>query len=296
MPVAFDVAIIGAGPAGMAAALQLKRCNIPFILFDKNISSGSLLVNAWRVENLLGVPATAGVDLLRQFRKQLEQNAIAITAEEIIALDYLKAKQEFRLLAKQNSYNAKYVIMASGTKANELALIAALPSNLQQAIYSEVFPLLGIKNKDIVIIGAGDAAFDYAINLAERGNRIYIKNKSFKINALQKLQVKIQANSNIIYDADSSLLNILPGERKKLKCEFANCTKNRYVETDYLITAIGRSAAKDFLTPNLLQIETDLIAEGKLIFAGDVANGSLRQVAIALGDGIAAAMQMASEF
>ena len=81
------VTIIGAGPAGIATALQLKRYGITPIILEKN-TIGGLLRNAHLVENYPGFPkGISGVNLVRLFRKHLERAAITIFPEEVINLD-----------------------------------------------------------------------------------------------------------------------------------------------------------------------------------------------------------------
>lgn len=292
MPNKSTVAIIGAGPAGMAAALQLKHYGIDFIVCDKNLDSGSLLYNAWQVENLLGFAPMSGRELLTHFRKELQDKAINILTQEVTHVNYSSSEHQFILHTLEEQYLADYVIVASGTQTKPLPWLSDTPKNLQHLFHTEVKPLLSERNKTIVIIGAGDAAFDFAISLAERNNEIHIKNKSFEIKALQKLQDKVREKDNIFYSANCSLQAISAGDEKELKCEFANAGKNLYVETDYLIAAIGRIPQCNYLTDMTMQLQNNLLLQGKLYFAGDVKNNNLRQVAIAIGDGISAAMQI----
>jgi thioredoxin reductase len=248
------IAIIGAGPAGMAAALQLKRYGVDALLFDKD-KNGSLLKNAWRVENYLGFNAISGLELLKIFQNQLKQHNIEPTITEVKALTYEQDK-----FIINNIYQAQQVIIASGTKPKTLPL---------KNVYYEVFPLLKERNKTIAIIGAGDAAFDYALNLAAY-NKILILNKSNKIKALPLLVNKALEHKNITYKENQTIDNS--------------------IKADFILAAIGREPQKDFYAPNFP--EQELIAAGKLHLIGDVKNGIYRQTAIAVADGIKIASQI----
>ena len=289
-----EVAIIGAGPAGMAAALQLKRYGIDTLLFEKN-QTDSLLKNAWQVENYLGFPkAKSGPQLLKIFHKHLKEHDIEPIPEQVQQLDYQKNK--FTIKTHKTLYNAKYVIVASGTKPKPVSVGATggspgktggSPAH-ESPIFYEVFPLLKQRNKIIVIIGAGDAAFDFALNLAAN-NQIFLINRIKKIKALPILIDKVQQNKNITYKENHALQKVSQGTERDLLLNFSN---GFIVEADFLLAAIGRIPQKYFYSENLLNQENQLLTTGYLHLAGDVKNAIYRQTSIAVADGVYAAMQI----
>jgi len=266
------VAIIGAGPAGMAAALQLKRYGVDALLFDKS-KTGSLLKNAWRVENYLGFNAKSGLELLKIFQNQLKQHNIEPIITEVTSLDYNQDK-----FIINNTHYAQQVIIASGTKPKTLPY---------ENIYYEVFLLLKERNKTIIIIGAGDAAFDYALNLAAN-NKVFILNKSNKIKALPLLVNKALKHENITYKENKIIKKITTDNT----ITFTSNNKKFTIVADFLLAAVGRVPQKDFYTQDLHAKEQELIKQSKLHLIGDVKNGIYRQTAIAVADGIQTAMKI----
>ncbi len=108
-----DVIIIGAGPAGIACAIQLKRYNIDSIIFEKN-EIGGLLKNANIVENYLGFPnGISGNKLVQLINKQSQTAKINVKYEIVMSVesfeDILKVKTSI------NTYHSKYLVIASGT-------------------------------------------------------------------------------------------------------------------------------------------------------------------------------------
>jgi len=284
------VAIIGAGPAGMAAALQLRRFGINTLLFEQ-LNQNSLLKNAWRVENYLGIyPGKSGIDLLRQFQVNLIKSKIKKIDAKVEELDYNFKTKSFEIKTLGKVYYADYVIIASGTKPK--LLIKKPSAAISPRLFYEVFSLLKNRKKKILIIGAGDAAFDYALNLAKY-NKVIISNSANRCNALPLLKNMAQKHCNIAYFQDYKLSDIFPtAAKKKLGCLLANQQKLVYMEADYVLIAIGRLPQKDFYTRKLHMAEKRLIHDERLFLAGDVKNNLYRQVAIAVGDGIKIAMQI----
>ena len=285
------VAIIGAGPAGMAAALQLQRFGIATLLVGADFP-GSLLRNAWWVENYLGItPGASGQNLLQMFQQHLKQNKIAVVNTSVELLDYKVAEQLFTIKTSLKNYEADYVIVATGTKPKVLPLMTTIQDTRKRYVFSEVFPLLKKRKRTIVIIGAGDAAFDNALNLAKY-NKVIICNRSKNLTALPLLVQQATKNKHIVYYQDYKLRSILAGTQNNLACIFVNKRRQVSLAADYLLAAIGRIPCKDFYADKLQSLETQLLKCNRLFLAGDVQNASYRQVAIAVSDGIVAAMQI----
>lgn len=278
----------------MAAALQLHRFGVKAILFDQS-KAGSLLKNAWCVENYLGVyPGKSGMDLLQMFRRNLARNKIKIVDARVELLDYDSEFNLFKIKTCSKEYAVKYAIVASGTNPKTLSLIEKAKPEVGPHLFYEVFPLLKKRHKTIIIVGAGDVAFDNALNLA-RHNKVIICNRSNNNGALPMLVTQALKHTNITYYANSKLQSIVSEASKNLDCIFVSHQERVLLSADYLIAAIGRVPQKDFYTDKLKLFERRLVRSSKLFLVGDVKNNIYRQVAIAVGDGILAAMRVFNE-
>ena len=249
----YKVAIIGLGPAGVAAAVQLKRFGINFICFEKN-KIGGLIKNANKIENFPNSKGPiSGLEYVKILKKQIKKNKIHPIYKEVTDIKFLKTKNCYKIISNHSSYLAKHIILATGTVPKTI--------NLPYKIFYEIKDLLNKKNKKIIIIGAGDMAFDYALNLSKK-NKIILLNRGEKIKAQQILKNAVLENKNILY--------------KK------NCNIKKYLENnkaDFIVTAIGRN-------PNFIKKGVNIH------LTGDVKNGIYRQVAIANSDGLKAAMKI----
>ena len=286
-----EVTIIGGGPAGISTAIQLKRFNIGSVLFEKN-ELGGLVRSAHQIENYPGFPGgITGTDLVERLKKQVFLSDIEVLFEKVEKLTFLEDQNRFLVETNSGLYHSRIVVVASGTEPKTNSLLNSIPQDLSQNVLFDIHSILGARKKKILILGAGDIAFDYALNLS-RCNEVIILNRSSSIRALPVLTDRVKNNPDIHYIEYSQIKNIKKGNIKKLLVTFKNGDHLNKNEVDYLVVATGRIPQKDFYTPGLFQKEKKLISQGLLYLAGDVKNGLFRQIAISAGNGIKTAMKI----
>ncbi len=263
-----DVIIIGAGPAGIAAAIQLRRAGISVLILEKN-KVGGLLNSSSLIENYPGFPAGIfGTDLVRLFEKQLEVHSIKPQFLEVKSIN--KKNNRFIIKTKGKEFYSNSVIIASGSVPKKLNGEVGLSKR------KYIYELLDIRNVDgkiVNIIGSGDIAFDYALNLSQRAKQInlFIKNKPTCIpilfkRALEKQNIKIYKNAKV-----SSIYS------------------------DHVLVAIGREKKLPFISKswqNLLANDSKCLEAKGIFLAGDVKSENFRHTAIAVGDGLNTAMKV----
>ncbi|MBA4385944.1 MAG: NAD(P)/FAD-dependent oxidoreductase, partial [Anaerolinea sp.] len=153
-----DVLIIGAGPAGMATAIQLKRYGLVPRLFEKS-HPGGLLWNANWIENYPGFPGgISGPDLVDIFIKQIKP--IMITHDQVIELFWKDGL--FNVITPNSLFQSKLAVIASGTKPKILRGFS-IHSDLVKNIVYDLRTIKVQSRKNIIIVGSGDIAFDYAL-------------------------------------------------------------------------------------------------------------------------------------
>lgn len=283
-----EVAIIGAGPAGLAAAIQLRRYGIEALLFEQD-QPGGLLLNANLVENYPGFPnGIRGSNLVKLFLQQAERAGVVITFERVEALRI--DGSTFILETSRTSYQAEIVVIASGTRANNLTDVI-IDSQAQDRVVYEIYPLVGLQGNRIAIIGAGDAAFDYALNLAKR-NQVLVLNRSQARKCLPLLWERSLKASNIAYRENVIVEMVKSTQERKLLLSCQNPSGEEKIMVDYLVGAIGRRPQLGFLTGEVKAKLPELAGEGKLHVIGDAGNDIYRQTSIAVGQGILASMQI----
>jgi thioredoxin reductase len=272
-----DVIIVGAGPAGIACAIQLKRYNIDSIIFEKQ-EIGGLLKNANLIENYIGFPnGISGKKLVQLMNKQTQTAKINLKYEIVESIESFE--DTFRVKTNKSIYHSKFLVIASGTKPI-VPKVPIIQDNIKNKVFFEIHQLGEIIDKEIVIIGAGDCAYDYALNLCEF-NKVTLINRSTRIKALPILQERCSASMNIQYLEKISVLKIENVNNQLLLL----CNNSEKLTADYLLIAIGREPNLDFIKKNLLNIQN-------VFQIGDVKNGLFRQITISMGDGTFTAMRI----
>jgi len=287
-----NIIIIGAGPAGLTTALQLKRYGLAPMVFER-AEVGGLLRNANLVENYPGFPeGIPGPKLIQLFDAQIKRLGVRVNFENIIELGW--EGNEFQATSQAGSYDAGVVVIATGTKPRVLTHLT-IPAELREKVMYEVYPLLNIEGERVAIVGAGDAAFDYALNLS-RKNEVIILNRGAHVTCLPLLWERASLTPCITYRQNTciSRVNSAPNDEILLDCESAEGTTS--IVVNYLIGAIGREPQLDFVSPQLLGQASELEKRGVLYMIGDVKNGLYRQTAIATGEGLLAAMKIYQGF
>jgi thioredoxin reductase (NADPH) len=282
-----DVAIIGAGPGGIACTVQLARYGIIPLLFEQDVPGG-LLKNANLVENYPGFPGgITGTSLTDKMSKHLELSGVPLIREKVVRVEYHKA--EYKIETNRSKYSCRTLVIASGTSPLQFEY---RDSSIDNRIFYEVYPLRDLRDAAIAIIGAGDAAFDYALQLAAN-NKVSILNRSDRVKCLPLLYHRAMNHPHISYLQNHILEKIEPGPSSNCsKITFRNEDKLSASIVDYIIFAIGRRPELSYADPGFISLFEQLQKESKLYLVGDVRNDMLRQASIAAGDGIRAAMQI----
>jgi thioredoxin reductase len=282
------VVVIGAGPAGLAAAMQLQRQGQQPVVLEAE-QPGGLLLNANLVENYPGFPGgISGPELVRLFVDQARKLHVEITAARVIDLS-LK-EDRFIIQTDQGSLSAVFVVLATGTEPKLLTEVHIDPS-AQRDLYYHVVPLLERREQRILIIGAGDAALDYALNLS-RHNRVVIFNRGTRVKGLGLLWERIQRVPDIKYRDRHQVREVQRGSGGKLQVLADHGGGQVTLEVDAVLAAVGRQPALGYLDPALRDRLPVYRQEGRLYLIGDLRNQLYRQTAIAVGDGVKAAMEI----
>jgi len=283
-----DVIIIGAGPAGLAAAIQLKRYGINPLIFERH-QVGGLLRNANLVENYPGFPrGITGPRLVKLFASQASNLNIDMLFEKITDLAYENGV--FEALTGQNRYASRVVVIATGTRPLQFTDLP-LDGDIAGCICYEVYDLLPVVGKHVAIIGGGDAAFDYALNLGRR-NRVTILNRGNSPKCLPLLAERVKLVPEITCLDNIHVCGLKKDELPGLLVDCQTGSGALQFRADYLVVAIGREPQLDFLSAEFLQRADSLEQQGLLHWIGDVRNGIFRQTSIAVGDGVLAAMKI----
>lgn len=250
------VVIIGCGPAGFAAARQLKLYGIDPLVFERD-EPGGLLLNACSVINYPGAPeGISGRELIGRFPLP---NRLLIN--EVTRID--RTDSIYEIESDRGAITKAFsVIVASGT----VPLTTEIPGIERDRIRYDVKNPDEFHSEQIAVIGGGDAALDYAMTLSS-GHTVNVYSRSDFAKAVPHLLRKVQQNRKITLHTGG-----LP---------------ESYSE-DSIVIAIGRVAEFDIISKKLLSSPPE---DGSFHMCGDCKNGKYRQAAIAVGNGVEAAMK-----
>lgn len=288
MPKVRDAAVIGAGPAGISASIYLKRAGIDVELIEHG-EIGGLLRSANLVENYPGFPdGISGTKLVSLFKEQLESVGIRPVRMQVESME--ATKNCFKIETDGGPLYAKNVLVATGTRPRELRLEGAEGPAGKRICYDvNALPRKG----RVLIIGGGDAAFDYALNLDAQGREVIIITRS-KPQCLRLLLERAK-KERIAVAVGCTPLSVKMGQgRIELTCRSGERT--RTFEGDLILVAVGRVPNTEVLDglPERFRVkgrgpETNVRG---LYMIGDVLGGSYRQTGIAVGSGVLAAMMI----
>lgn len=272
------VAIIGAGPAGIATALQLKKYGISFYLIEKK-RIGGLIYYANHISNYPGYPkGISGGKLCEIYKKQLQYLKIDIDIDEVININYSDC---FALHSQIKDYQAKYLVLSTGTLPK---LLDDVIIDNKATIYYDLDNITHVRKTRIAIIGAGDCAFDYALTLS-KFNYVTIFNKNDYPKANYELIREVNKKKSIDIINNTSIKSIKYKNEENIINYYEKQELCKLI-FDYIIVAIGR------IPNNKLLENLPKEAFNNIYLAGDVKNGLYRQSTIAIADGIKTAMSI----
>lgn len=195
----YDVIIIGAGPAGIAASIYLKRANVNCLLLESD-APGGLLNKIHKIENYPGFTDDTGSILAFRMYSQVESLGIDLKIEKVINIKNTNGSYE--VFTKNNVFVSKYIIIATGRTPKKLEVKNSEKYEGKGISYCAVCDGALYRNKDIAIVGGGNTAIDTANYMSNIANKIYIINRSSNLRADQKGQEEIKKleNVNVLYN------------------------------------------------------------------------------------------------
>jgi len=282
------IAIIGGGPAGISASIQLMRGGFDFILISENL--GGTIRNANRIENLVGFPTSiTGEEFVQLMKQQIEALNIPYLQEKVLSLQRLKKKYEIQCISHR--IESDFVIVATGTTPRTLNIEGEKEAVAQGFLYYEISSLpKKCSDKSILIIGSGDIAYDYALHLQSYAKSIMILQRSRCSNALILLQQRATnaPNIKILKEKTVSQIKITSN---MVQCMLESLEGIEIINIDVIVVAIGRNPNTSILSQELLGEWHANHKNETLHFVGDVHTGIFRQISIAIGEGMKAAME-----
>lgn len=297
----YDVVIIGAGPAGLSAAIYSVRKKLKTLVLTEEL--GGQITEAHRVENYLGIPEISGVDLIEKFRDHAKKFKIEIKEEVEIKEIKRQDHDSFTVTTDQGEFSGKTIIVTTGKSYRELKVPGAKEFEGKGITYCATCDAPLYKNKKVAVIGAGDAGQDAVWQLTQYANKIYLLNKYSEMKGANiQMQEKIKNSDKVEIFNNCEPIEV-KGEKfvKSLIFKHNGHGETKEVAVDGIFVEIGSVPSSDFLS-NVVKLNekgeiiidhlTNTTSEPGIFAAGDVTNILHKQLVIAAGEGAKAALSV----
>jgi len=291
-----DLIIIGAGPAGLTAALYAGRFRLRTVFLEKTGVGGQILMSP-TIDNFPGFAgAGATQELIDKFRKQAEDAGVAVVLDEVLSLK--EGTGGYELETRQGRYSARSIIIATGAQPKRLEVEGEKRLTGRGVSYCATCDAPFFKNKEIAVIGGGDRAIEEAIFLTSYAKTVTIVHRRQQLRASKILEEKARQNPRIRFLFDTVAQEITGKDRVEgLMVKNVVSGGTELLNYQGVFVFVGIEPATGFVRGFLDTDEAGFIltdenmqASRKGIFAcGDCRKKGLYQVVTACGDGAAAA-------
>ncbi len=290
----YDLLIVGAGPAGLTAALYAGRSRLKTLMLEK-IGVGGRILMTEVIENFPGfVDGIHTADLIKRMQEQVRNLGVNIALEEVLEID-CKLKS---VKTNAAAYSADAIIIATGAHPRKLGIPGEDKLTGRGISYCATCDGPLYRDKFVVIVGGGNAMAEEALYLTRFARSVNIIHRRDQLRASPILQEKLKENRKINFILSSVITEITgTGKVEVIKLKDLNTSREKTIKCDGIFVYIGYIPDTSFVKDKLkldeagfIITEQDLATSQEGIFAcGDCRSKTLYQVITACGDGAVAA-------
>ena len=290
----YDIIIIGAGPAGMTAALYATQARKKVLVLEKEVYGGQIL-KADKVKNYPGFTEISGFDFANNLYNQLTNLSVEIKFEEV--LEIKNDSENKTVITKKGNYTGKSVIIAAGAKNRKLNLNNEDKFIGKGVSYCTTCDGMFFKDKTVAVYGGGNSAIDGAIYLSDICKKVYLiyRQKDFKTTGENIDKLKNTKNIECIFN--TNIISLL-GENNLESITLKEEEKEYNLDIDGLFIEIGYIPVSE-MCKNIINTDSKgYIISGEdcktniegIFAAGDIRIKDVRQLTTACSDGTVAAL------
>jgi thioredoxin reductase (NADPH) len=295
----YDVVIIGAGPAGLAAALYTGRSRLNTVVLEKAIPGGQILLTDW-IENYPGFPdGIAPFDLIENFRKQALRFGAQFVTDE--AKEIVKEGELWLVRGYKTPYPTRAIIIATGAAYRRLGLPNEERLTGRGVSYCATCDGAFFRDRDIAVVGGGDTALMEAIFLTKFAKKVVLIHRRDRFRGTKIIQERVLANPKIEVVWDSVIESIDGGDHvEDIVLRNVKDETRVTLPIEGLFVSIGMDPITGFVK-GLLELNewgeivvdpTMATSQPGIYAAGDVIDACPHQVASAVGSGVHAAISI----
>ncbi|CAM9100840.1 NAD(P)/FAD-dependent oxidoreductase [Mycoplasma marinum] len=291
----YDVLIIGAGPAGMSAAVYSARSNLKTIMIEKGAPGGKM-VTTFKVENYPGFESTSGPDLALKMYNQVIKNGVEHKYGTVSNIESENESKQIVTLSNGTIYEAKKVIIATGMISRVPKIERIHEMNHKGISYCAICDGPLYKGEVTGVIGGGNAAIEEAafLSTVSKEVHVFIMDDFFHADAKEVEALKLKKNVVIHME---SMIDKLEGENKLEGISYTEKGEKKQLDIKAIFPYIGFIPVADFAKglnitdkAGFINVNENMETEVKGIYAaGDIIVKKIRQITTATNDGTIAA-------
>ena len=295
----YDLIIIGAGPAGMSAAVYAARADLSFIVIEGSMMQGGQILTTYDVDNYLGLPGIGGFEMGMKFAEHAKKLGVNFVTENVVSME---AEGEVKkVVTDKNTYETRTIIIATGAVHKKAGIPGEAEFTGKGVSYCATCDGAFFKNKVTAVAGGGDVAVEAALYLARMCSKVYLIHRRDEFRAAKSLVNKAKDTQNIEFILDSTVEKI-DGEAKVSSIEIKNKKTGETAQkaVDGIFFAVGMQPVTAFVDKAVKMNEAGYIEAGEdcctnvagVYAAGDIRTKNLRQIITAAADGANAVASM----
>ncbi len=293
--------IIGAGPAGLTAAIYAARAKMDFLVLDANFTGGGQILNTGKIDNYPGLPEITGGELAKRLTDHVSRLGITVLPDTVTGLE--KEGRTFRIHCEGGKlYTASTVIIAAGTSHRKLGVPGEEELAGSGVSYCAACDGAFFKDKTVAVAGGGNSAAEDALYLAGVCRKVMLIHRRDEFRADKILVDRLKESGNVELILSSEILRIegtdfVTGVQIRNKKDQSESV----LPTDGVFIAIGTEPVTDWCAKcgedTVKRDEQGYLEAGEdcrtelpgLFAAGDIRKKKLRQIVTAMSDGANAA-------
>ena len=288
----YDVIVIGAGPAGLAAGIYGKRAGYNILVLDTSSISGGQILNTYEVDNYPGIPGVSGTELADAMKKHCEKLGVEFARGRVSSIvDNGEIKE---LITKKENFQTKTVIIATGATNRKLGCPGEDEFSGMGVSYCATCDGAFFKDKVVSVVGGGDVALEDAAYLARTCKKVYLIHRRDEFRGAVVLQNQIKSLDNVELVLDSTVESIIGKDSvEKLLIKNKKTDEEKELEVEGVFIAVGTVPNTKTISGLPSLDDRGYIIAGEtcetnipgVFAAGDVRTKQLRQVITATADG-----------
>jgi alkyl hydroperoxide reductase subunit F len=289
----YDLIIIGAGPAGITAAIYAARKKMDILVITKDIGGQA----SWSgdIQNYTGYQFISGPELAIKFEEHMRKFSFEIKENEEVKELTPRNKNLF-IKTDKDSYQTKTAIVASGKRSRELGVPGEQGFKNKGLTYCATCDGPLFAETDVAVIGGGNSALDAALQMIKIANHIYIINFTNNLTGDRIMQKKIRADNKVSIFNNSRVKEIL-GDSFVQAIKIEEDKEEKILDVQGIFVEIGLIPNSEFTSDLEKNERKEIVVNQRnetnisgVFAAGDVTNVPEKQIIIAAGEGAKAVL------